>query len=219
MAALGLAIWREGLSALLALTGLSFQGFIALLQGQLAEAQLVGQQMQEITEVINNPRDSARSEAMASLIQATMGRYEEAHLEAFAPLASGVLGIQAIGTALTAFGQGYIPLAIKTVIQAWSVPIALRWPSILFQFIPIVAALLADRGDFSRAATLLAMGRAHPACPRGWWEIMDLVQKLEARLQAELSPEAYAAAQAHGRELDVGETAVSLLEELKAMVG
>jgi hypothetical protein len=61
------------------------------------------------------------------------------------------------------------------------------------------------------------VGRAHPHCPIGWWEIMDLVQTLDARLQAELSPEAYAQAQARGREMDVQQTTISLLAQLKEM--
>ena len=80
----------------------------------------------------------------------------------------------------------------------------------------MVAFILVEQGEYARAAALLAMGRAHPACPRGWWDSMALVQDLEARLQAELSPEEYAVAR--GREMVVGETAVSLLAELKAMV-
>lgn len=129
-----------------------------------------------------------------------------------------MLSIGQIGVALTAYAQGNIPVAATTIVRAWSLPIAMRWPSILLQYIPVVASLLADQGEFSRAVALLAMARAHPACPQGWWEIMVLVQELEARLQAELSPEEYAAAHSQGRKMDLKETAVSLLEALKAMM-
>ena len=61
------------------------------------------------------------------------------------------------------------------------------------------------------------MARAHPACPRGGWQALALIQALDARLQAALSPEEIAAAQAQGRAMDVSKTAVVLLEELKAM--
>jgi hypothetical protein len=97
------------------------------------------------------------------------------------------------------------------------VPITKRWPALLLQYLPIVCDFLARRGEPARAAALMAMARAHPACPRGWWEVMALVRELEASLQATLPEGEYAAAQAQGRELDVLETAASLLEELKTM--
>lgn len=98
-------------------------------------------------------------------------------------------------------------------------PISKRWPTILVQFMPVAASLLADEGQHARAAALMAMARAHPGCPHGWWEIMVLVQGLDARVQAALSSAEVAAAQAQGREMDVTLTATGLLEELKALAG
>jgi hypothetical protein len=92
------------------------------------------------------------------------------------------------------------------------------WPSIILANLPVAAYILLERGEPVRAIELLAMGRAHPDCPIGWWEIMELVQTLDARLQADLSPAAYAAAQARGQKMDVQETAKGLLDDLKAMV-
>jgi len=164
----------------------------------------------------NDPRDKTIAEAFASLISATQGRYETVNLPALAEK-EGVLNIGPIGVALTAYGLGDADRAARTVVRAWSVPIALRWPAVLLQYVPVVAALCADGGEFARAAALLAMARNHPGCPVGWWQHIALVQEMDARLQAALSPEEVAAAQALGREMDVGETAVALLEELKAM--
>ena len=209
--------WLAGYGAINVLGGLILQGYIALLQGKLDEAQQIRQKAVEIATITNNPRHTERAEAFASLIRLTLGEYQTVQVQIFASREGGLLSIGAIGTALTAYGQGNIPLAVMTIIQNWSTPIATRWLNILLQFMPIVVALVADKGDHARAASLLAMGWAHPSCPRGWWEIMALVQDLEARLQAALSPEVYAAAQARGQEMDVRETAVSLLEELKGM--
>ena len=75
----------------------------------------------------------------------------------------------------------------------------MRWLGILLQYMPIVAALLVDKSEYAHAVALMLMGWTHPVCPRGWWEVMVLVQELEARLQAALSAEAYAAAQARGK--------------------
>ena len=211
-------LWSAGIGTINLLGSLNYQGLVALLQGKVDEAQRYSRRMAEVAEVTNNPRDKLRADALASLLQATRGRYDGSSLELFERLEAGVLNIGPIGAALTANGLGNSLLAASKVVQAWSVPIALRWPSILLEYVPVVACILADQGEYSRAAALLAMGRAHPGCPRGWWDIMALVYELEARLEAALLPEEYAAAQARGLELDVPETAASLLEEFKAMV-
>jgi hypothetical protein len=93
---------------------------------------------------------------------------------------------------------------------------AMRWPAVLLYVLPAAVFVLAEKGEHSRAASLLAAGRAHPACPHGWWGVMALVRELDARLQAELSPPAYAAAQSQGREMDVRETAAALLAEFRS---
>jgi hypothetical protein len=210
-------LWSEGIGTINLLGSLNYQGFVALLQGKVADTERCIQRMAEVAEVTNNPRDKLRAEALASLLGATRGQHAGSSLQAFEGLEGGVLNIGLIGAALTAYGLENRLLAASKVEQAWSVPIATRWPSILLQYVPVVASLLADQGEFARAATLMAMGRAHPACPRGWWDIMALVHELESRLEVALSPEENAAAQARGLELDMPETAASLLPELKAM--
>ena len=79
----------------------------------------------------------------------------------------------------------------------------------------VATFIVFERGDSVRAAELLAMGRAHSACPIGWWEKTDLFQKLDARLQTELSTASLAGAEARGQTLDVQETAKVLLDDLK----
>jgi predicted ATPase len=193
---LALESWAHGLNAISVLGSLTYQGFIALLQGRLDQAQQCSQKMYELAAVRNSSRDKLSADAIAGLIKSTMGQYETVNLQALESKEGGVLNIGPIGVALAAYGKGNIPLAVMTVVRAWSTLITRRWPSILLQFIPVVASILADQGELFRAAALMTMARAHPACPRGWWEIMVLVQELEARLQAALSAQEYAAAQA-----------------------
>jgi hypothetical protein len=190
---------------------------VCLLQGQLAEAEQYSEKMMDIVSVRNDPQDKVHAEALAGLISITEGKPEPVNLQVLATREAGVLNFGPIGMALAAYARGDRSLAARTVVEAWSVPITMRWPAILLQFIPVAASLLADKGQNARAVALMVMARTHPACPHGWWEIMALVQELDARLQAGLSPEEYAAAQAQGREMEVKETAVSLLEKLKAM--
>jgi tetratricopeptide (TPR) repeat protein len=215
--AAGMEIWSQGLSALLLLGGLTFQGLVALIQGDLPAARQAGQQMQKLTSVRNHPTDMARSDALNGLIEATCGRYEDVNVDAFGQLPSGVERIGPIGTVLAAYGQGDVPRAVRTMIEAWSTPITLKWPALFLQYVPVAAAVLSDQGEYAQAAALIAMARQQPGCPHGWWEIMVLMQELEAKLQLALSAEEFAAAQAKGLEMDVQETATALLEQFRAM--
>jgi predicted ATPase/DNA-binding SARP family transcriptional activator len=211
----GMKSWLAGLNARVVLGGLGQQAFICIQQGQLNNAQRFLNEMTKIAKSRNSPNSLNVVHGIDSLIEMTKGQYDSADLRILATYPGSVLYIGIIAMALASYGRGDAPSAAKFVVQAWSMPITLRWLGILLQYLPIVASLLADQGHYARAVALLAMGRAHPACPRGWWEIMDLMQKLEARLQAELSPAELAEAQARGRAMDVQATAMALLKELK----
>ncbi|MDX1613355.1 MAG: protein kinase [Candidatus Promineifilaceae bacterium] len=217
MAARGRAIWQEGLSIWALVGGLLYQGIIALLQGQLEAARRIERELRDVAEVRNSPREIRRVSSFTSLLNATEGRYQEAEVPALPSSGSRVLSINFITVALTAYGQGDRQLALATCIGAWSIPITRRWPALFLQYMPVVCALLADQEAHARAAALMAMSRAHPACPRGWWEIMDLVREVDTRLQEALTKEELRAAQRQGRELVVEETAPLLLEELKTL--
>jgi tetratricopeptide (TPR) repeat protein len=73
------------------------------------------------------------------------------------------------------------------------------------------AALLARTGKVERALELAALARHHPASVE---ETRERADELLNRLRSELSPEAYAAAEAHGQARDLGATVSELLEEL-----
>jgi tetratricopeptide (TPR) repeat protein len=215
--AISYRLWLEGLNAINLFGSMIFQGLIALMQGKLTEAQQLSQKLFEYAAVRNNYYDKVRAESLEALIMATLGQYEDVNENALKNREGDVLLFGPFGRTLVAYGRGNHQQAIVYIVQAWSVPIVMRWLSILLQYVPVVAAILADQGQYTRAVSLLAMAREHPACPRGWWEIMVLVRELESRLETELSDEQYAAAQAKGREMDVRQTAESLLQELKAM--
>ena len=215
---LGLEMLSDGFGSQAALFSLAAQSFASLLQGDIVSAQEFAQKMQELVVVRNHPREQASTDMILRLIEATMGRYTAIELKALNQLSSGHPIFADYCLTLNAWGLGNSQLVITSLIRRWSMPVTMRWLSHILRDIPPIAFILAERGDFSRAVALLAMGWAHPACPHGWWKVMVLLQELEARLQAVLSPEEYAAAQARGQEMDVRATAVSLLEELKAMV-
>ncbi|MDX1612719.1 MAG: hypothetical protein R3300_00340 [Candidatus Promineifilaceae bacterium] len=46
----------------------------------------------------------------------------------------------------------------------------------------------------------MATARVHPACPYDWWGTLPLLKSLETRMEKELDPAAYAAAQERGRQ-------------------
>jgi predicted ATPase/DNA-binding SARP family transcriptional activator len=217
VSALGLELWEQGLTGNPAMIGLAWQGFIALLQGNLTQAGAFAEELKRIGDVRNNPREKGNATSFRSLLEATAGSYQAVDLSIFESVAVGHTEIASYSLILNACGLGNVEMAIAGIIRVWSQPMALRWPTVLLYVLPAAVFTLTEKGEYSRAASLLAAGRAHPACPRGWWGVMTLVQDLDARLQTELPPAEYAAAQAQGREMDVRETAVALLEELKSI--
>jgi len=73
------------------------------------------------------------------------------------------------------------------------------------------ATLLAAEGEKERALELLALVLHHPA---SWQWTKDRAAALVAELEAELSPDAVAAALEHGRTRDLAATVAELLAEL-----
>jgi hypothetical protein len=217
VADIGVRLWRQGLTANPAMIALAWRAFIALLQGDLSGARPFAEELQGIAERRNNPREKGSAASFLSLLQATAGDYQPISPSIFEAVAIGHTDFASYSLILNACGLGNVQAAIAGIIREWSQPIANRWPAVCLRTVPAAAFVLAQKGDDWRAAALLAMGRAHAACPHGWWEKMVLVQALDARLQGALSAENYAEAQARGREMDVGETTVALLEELEAM--
>jgi tetratricopeptide (TPR) repeat protein len=73
-----------------------------------------------------------------------------------------------------------------------------------------MAHLQAQSGQFRQALECLTLVRHHPASD---WEIKEKVRKLWEELVAELSPQLVSEAEARGREMDLYETAESLVAE------
>jgi hypothetical protein len=215
--ALGLELLSDGLTARLASMGLAYQAYVALLQGDLELAQHFSSKQQEAVALQNNARDQADAYVIRCLLEATAGNYCAIDAELLASTSISHVYFTPLAFRLSACGRGNTEAALNSLISEWAVPITLKWPSLILRDMPVVAFILAESGNLARAAELLAMGRAHPACPIGWWEQMDLVQALEARLQDRLSPADYAAAQESGETMDVQETAKTLLHELKSI--
>jgi len=78
------------------------------------------------------------------------------------------------------------------------------------------AALLARMGEVQRAVEVAALARY---CPASVEETRDKADELLDRLRSELSPEAYAAAEARGRARDLEATLGELLVELGSRAG
>jgi hypothetical protein len=74
------------------------------------------------------------------------------------------------------------------------------------------AAVLAAEGGIEKALELLALVLCHPA---SWQLVKDRALPLVAELEAELPPEAAAAARERGRARDLDTTVAELLAELK----
>ncbi|MCB0033679.1 MAG: hypothetical protein KDE51_06665, partial [Anaerolineales bacterium] len=214
---LGITMWEQGLTAATALIGLAWQGFIALLQGDLAETGRLAQEMKQIADVRNNPRDKNTAASFLTMLETVKGNYQIVEPSIIESVTIGHTTFARYNLIFSGCGLHNMKVAVSELIAELSLPMTTRWPTVFLYVLPAAAFMLAENGKAERAAALMAMGWAHPACPRGWWEVMDLVQKLEARLKTELSAQAYAAAQAQGREMNVQETAMALLEELKEM--
>ena len=214
---LGLNLWEQGLAAGIAILGLAWQGQIALLQGKLADANRFAQEIKSLADVRNNSRDKRNAVTFRSLIEATTGHYRVIEPTIVEKAVVGHTTFASSTLILNACGRGDVKTALIALASHWSQPMLLRWHGFFFQMLPAAAFILAEKGEVVRAASLMALGWGHPACPHGWWKIMDLVQKLEVRFQNELSAKAYTAAQARGREIDLKAEAAALIEELKAM--
>ena len=202
------------------LISLVYQGYLRLIAGDLEGLAQKCQQAHEYVAQEGATYPVLLADSLDSLFKATMGEYEAAYLQAMTALSrsrqagADLLGLQAI--AISACGLGELAQARQNVLYIWQLSVAANLPNIplLLSLLPVVAYLLTEAGQPERAVAVLTMGQAHPACPHGWWKTLVLIQMLEARWQAELSAKDYAAAQAQGQELEMEETAVSLLHTL-----
>ncbi len=117
--------------------------------------------------------------------------------------------LRALGDA--ACGLGDLPEARRYHHQALEVITTIAQTFYASRFLVGIAALLAAEGEKERALELLALVLHHPI---SWQWAKDRAMPLITELEAELSPDAVAAAQARGRALDLEATVAELLDEL-----
>jgi hypothetical protein len=84
----------------------------------------------------------------------------------------------------------------------------------LFDALPAIALLLADRGQAERAVELYALASRYPQVSNAQW-FEDVAGKEIAAVAATLKPDVVAAAQERGRARDLEATAGELLAELE----
>jgi hypothetical protein len=112
---------------------------------------------------------------------------------------------------------GNLKLAYYYLVEniEWHLKIGQDW-QLLGCLQGIVAQLPTSFGDLDRNVSILSLAHHHPqAMP----VFKSHIESTSQRYKAEMGEALFEDAWARGREMDVGETAVSLLEELKAMMG
>jgi hypothetical protein len=80
--------------------------------------------------------------------------------------------------------------------------------------LPAAALLAAADGRLEHAAELLALAFHHPASATGWLRKFLLINRLQERLEKELTEEILTDAWQRGKALDLAETVAALIEEL-----
>jgi hypothetical protein len=122
--------------------------------------------------------------------------------------------------ALTHAHLGYVAREEGAVAQAWhhaykalQIGAALGDPRPRTRALPLLALLLADRGEVARAVELYALASRHPVVANSRW-FEDVVGKQIAAAAAECPPATISAAQERGRARDLEATVEELLAEL-----
>jgi tetratricopeptide (TPR) repeat protein len=202
----------------------AYQGFLALIGGNLDAAQSHAAETARLASLKNTPYAVALSQGLTSLVAVTAGDSAQARARAMEALVlstqPGAAELAQIGLALAACAAGDAAQALNIVRLQWTVSVSLlKLPSrsLLLFFLPVVIWLLAEHGRDERAVELMALGRAQAHCPHGWWDRLGLLVELERRLVAALPPGVYRAAQARGQQQGFAAEAEALLGELSAL--
>ena len=214
---LGMELWSQGFTADAVMVGLSYAGYCTVLSGDLPRAETFLQKAQEIAHTRNTQRYHYIANIMRWFIQVTRGEYDDIPIEHVGVDWSGAESVSRKVFGFTAAALGNRPIALSILLWVWTKPLIWSWTLLIVLYMPIALAILVDDGRYRYAAELLAMSREHPGCPHSWWEQLALLKDIEACIEANLSPEALATAQAHGRELDLKTTTAALIEVLKTM--
>ena len=84
--------------------------------------------------------------------------------------------------------------------------------------LPLLALLLADRGEVARAVELYALASRHPVVANSRW-FEDVVGRQIAAAGTDLSPAVISAARERGRARELDATLAELLAELESQLG
>jgi tetratricopeptide (TPR) repeat protein len=110
----------------------------------------------------------------------------------------------AAGDYQTAWAEA--PQRLKDSVRNGSLPYSITC-------LTVMAMLLADEGEHTRAAELLGLALNQPASPRGWFDHWPLlIRKLE-QLEAELGADAFTAAWERGKAMDLKVVVEEVLAE------
>ena len=202
-----------------ALAGWYYRGFIALLQGDMAQARFVANSMETLVDIRYESRYRSRYEAYLSLIEITEGNHKAASSAALESVPGGVLNIGHVGLTLLACARDDTVTATKLVAEALSTPISLQWTAVLLLYVPAIAYVLAKLGRPCQAAAWLSMARSQPNCPTGWWQNLQLIEHLDKSIRSELSPKEWELANARGQELFIQQEAKDILEDFSQWAG
>jgi predicted ATPase/class 3 adenylate cyclase len=188
-------------------------GYLAELRGDYDEARRLARETLEIGEEINNPRRIAHGLANLGSVEIRLENYEKARqlYEEALSFHSGLDRINwGLSMASTALGdiqasKAYSYDGLKALPSTWDRAMGLTtW---LF--------ILGEQGKKERAVEIMALIFEFPLV-EAWIEGYPWFKRLRAELEAELSPDEFAAAWERGKSLDVDKVAAEVLADLLA---
>lgn len=201
-----------------AASALARVALIAFVTGDRDTARTQFEQALKVAVDVNFPVGIASVNSYLGLLNMTEGNYVEAEeqLQTALKLTSNISKTDPakLGLAVVAYSRGDMEAAREYLLSTWTLRTRYETASRIWT-VPMLAMLVADRGQLGAAAGLLASGRMHPACPKAWWDTWPLLQKFENRLESELSSAALAAAQADANKSDLSASILKYVQELQ----
>lgn len=123
--------------------------------------------------------------------------------------------INAWGEAILAAGLGDYPAAKQKSYEILDCFADLQIDVRVLMPLPIMAVVLANEGDPTRAVELLALALTHPNSMTGWIRAWPLMTRLQETLRETLGERAYESARERGVKADLRTTVADLLSGLK----
>lgn len=196
-------------------------GLYHLLSGRLQEAQAEAAEGVIMAQDILYPLTQAYGLAVLSMLASLHGDYELGRRLA---AESQELFSNPLGDFLGHWAQAAALIGLDQPQQAWQQALAalegmslhLGWDARTTWILPVIAIILARRGQPERASAILGLYFNHPDRPAGFAEKWALLSEWQTRLQEELGTQAYQAAWERGRTWDLVSAVEALLAERKA---